>query len=67
MVEAGVGIASLPIDLAINNKKLLRIFPEYEQPKHMTYLIYKERKYQTKATQILINMLLDEVAQFSTH
>lgn len=61
MVESGVGIASLPINLAKNNDKLVRIFPEYEQPKHMAYLIYKERKYQTKATQILINMLLDEI------
>lgn len=65
MVEAGIGIASLPINLAKNNKKLVRIFPEYEQPKHMAYLIYKERKYQTKATQILIQVLLDEIAQIT--
>ncbi|WP_435236368.1 LysR family transcriptional regulator [Psychromonas sp. PT13] len=67
LVEAGIGIASLPINLVKNNKKLVRILPEYKQPKHMAYLIYKERKYQTKATQILINMLLDEVAQLNAN
>ncbi|WP_372882492.1 LysR family transcriptional regulator [Psychromonas sp.] len=67
LVEAGIGIASLPINLVKNNKKLIRIFPEYEQPNHMAYLIYKERKYQTKATQIMIKILLDEIAQFTAH
>jgi len=65
MVEAGIGIASLPINLASNNKKLVRIFPEYELPKHMAYLLYKERKHQTRATQILIQVLLDEIAKMT--
>ena len=61
LVEAGAGIASLPIHLAQNNSRLVRILPELEQPKHQAYLVYKERKHQTKATQILINVLLEEI------
>jgi len=64
MVEAGIGIASLPVDVVKNNPKLVRIFTEYEQPREKAYLIYKERKYQTKATQLLIDILIKEVAKF---
>jgi len=65
MVEAGIGIASLPIALVKNNPKLVGIFTEYEQPRQKAYLIYKERKYQTKATQLLIDILIQEVAKFT--
>ena len=64
LVEAGIGFASLPINMVKNNKKLVRILTEYKQPNHQAYLVYKERKYQTKATQILIKILLEEIAQF---
>ncbi|MFT6926664.1 MAG: LysR family transcriptional regulator AphB [Psychromonas sp.] len=65
--EAGIGVATLPIGLVQNNKKLMRIFPEYQQPKRHAYLIYKERKYQTKATQILIKILLKEIVLLPTN
>ncbi len=63
LVEAGIGVASLPVELVKKNDKLVRIFSDYELPKHKAYLIYKERKYQTKATQIMIKLLLDEIAK----
>lgn len=62
-VESGVGIASLPMPLVKNNDKLVRIFSEYEQPKSHAYLVYKERRYQTKATRLLIELLLKVVAE----
>lgn len=64
LVESGVGIASLPMHLVKDNNKMVRIFPEYEQPKYQAYLVYKERRYQTKATHLLIEMLLEEVEKF---
>ena len=64
LVESGVGIASLPMHLVKNNNKLVRIFSEYEQPKSQAYLVYKERRYQTKATRLLIELLLEEIEKF---
>jgi len=64
LAEAGIGLASLPVNVVKENKKLVRIFEEYEQPKHKAYLVYKERKYQTKATQIMIEILLEEIGTF---
>lgn len=64
LVESGIGVAALPINVVKNNKNLVRIFKEYEQPKHKAYLVYKERKYQTKATQLMIEILLEEIESF---
>ncbi|MDP5213476.1 LysR family transcriptional regulator [Pseudoalteromonas tunicata] len=59
-VSSGLGVASLPLHLTKNNPQLVRIMPHYHQPEKSGYLVYKERKYQSKATRILIELLIAE-------
>ncbi|MGF1740358.1 LysR family transcriptional regulator [Vibrio profundum] len=57
-VKSGRGIASLPFSFAKPHADLVQLFPEYIRIDRNLYLVYKERKYQPKAIQKIIDYII---------
>ena len=55
----GLGAARLPVHLITPEMNLIEIFVKYQFPPRQSYLVYKQRKFQPKALNILIDRIMN--------
>ncbi len=62
-IETGIGIASLPSFMGLQNSQLVRVLPDVETPRADVYFVYPEEMRQSARVTAFRDFLLRKVAQ----